>query len=176
MYVGEPEKKMTQFTVATLVPPGHDPTGRPWHIAAIASQEAIASPPYIDASTKLPIITFAKARRDGGNVVAVAGGDVQLTRVVQEVVSAKLPGDGYAFLITQDGLVIAHPTKDSGLKKIADVIPGFDLGTLSKDGKLQPSSVGGEKVLTALFPVGKTNWLMGVVVPEGKATESISRL
>ncbi len=109
-------------------------------------------------------------------MVAVAGGDVQLTRVVQEVVSAKLPGDGYAFLITQDGLVIAHPTKDSGLKKITEVIPGFDLGSVSKDGKLQSSSVGGEKILTALFPVGKTNWLMGVVVPEGKATESISRL
>ena len=176
MYVGEPNKTMTQFTKATPVPADYDPTGRPWYVAAIAAQEAIASPPYIDASTKLPIITFAKARRDGGSPVAVAGGDVQLTRVVQEVVSGKLPGDGYAFLITQDGLVIAHPSKDSGLKKIAEVIPGFDLAALPKDGKLQVATVAGEKVLTTLYPVGKTNWLMGVVVPEGKAMEAISRL
>ncbi|MBP8277531.1 MAG: hypothetical protein KAX55_11630, partial [Propionivibrio sp.] len=76
MYIGQPDKTMTQFSQATPVPPGYDPTGRPWYVAAAASQNAIASPPYIDASTKRPIITFAKARRDGGQLVAVAGGDV----------------------------------------------------------------------------------------------------
>ena len=50
MYVGEPNKKMTQFSGATLAPPDYDPTVRPWYVAANASQEAIASPPYIDAS------------------------------------------------------------------------------------------------------------------------------
>ena len=75
MYIGQPDKTMTQFSKATPVPEGYDPTGRPWYVAAIASQEAIAPPPYIDAATKLPVITFAQARRDGGNVVAVAGGD-----------------------------------------------------------------------------------------------------
>ena len=53
MYIGQPDKTMTQFSKATPVPPGYDPTGRPWYVAAIASQEAIASPPYIDAATKL---------------------------------------------------------------------------------------------------------------------------
>ena len=176
MYIGQPDKTMTQFSKATPVPAGYDPTGRPWYVAAIASQEAIASPPYIDASTKLPIITFAKARRDGGNVVAVAGGDVKLTRIVDEVVATKLPGDGYAFLITQDGLVIAHPAKESGLKKIGDVVPGFDLAGIAKEGKIQQLSLAGESTLTALFPVGKTGWLFGVVVPEAKATESTNRM
>ncbi len=173
MYVGQPDKTMTQFSKATPVPPGYDPTGRPWYVAAIASQEAIASPPYIDAATKLPIITFAKARRDGGNVVAVAGGDVRLTRIVDEVVAAKLPGDGYAFLITRDGLIIAHPAKDSGLKKIGDVLPGFDLAQPGGDGKIHTLTLGGESVLSALYPVGKTGWLFGVIVPEAKATAPI---
>lgn len=176
MYIGQPDKKMTQFSKATPVPPGYDPTGRPWYVAAIASQEAIASAPYIDASTKLPIITFAKARRDGGNVVAVAGGDVKLTRVVDEVVATRLPGDGYAFLITQDGQVIAHPAKESGLKKIGEVVSGYDLAAVGKDGKIQRVSLAGETVLTALFPVGKTGWLFGIIVPEAKATESTNRM
>ena len=176
VYIGQPDKTMTQFSKATPVPPGYDPTGRPWYLAAIASQDSIATPPYIDSSTKQPIITFAKARRDNGNVVAVAGGDVMLKRVVDEVVSVKLPGDGYAFLIAQDGLVIAHPAKDSSLKKISDVLPGYDLAAVGKDGKIKPASLAGESVLTALFPVGKTGWLIGVIVPETKATESISRL
>jgi methyl-accepting chemotaxis protein len=72
MYVGEPSKKMTQFTGSTPVPPGYDPTGRPWYLAASNSQEAIATAPYIDAATKKPIITFAKALRKDGQLVAVA--------------------------------------------------------------------------------------------------------
>ncbi|MBP6711745.1 MAG: methyl-accepting chemotaxis protein [Propionivibrio sp.] len=176
MYIGQPDKTMTQFSKATPVPEGYDPTGRPWYVAAIASQEAIASPPYIDAATKLPVITFAQARRDGSNVVAVAGGDVRLTRIVDEVVATKLPGDGYAFLITQEGLVIAHPAKESGLKKIGDVVPGFDLAAIAKDGKIQRVGLAGESTLTALFPVGKTGWLFGVVVPEAKATEATNRM
>jgi methyl-accepting chemotaxis protein len=91
MYIGQPDKTMTQFSGATPVPPGYDPTGRPWYVAAIAAPGAIASAPYIDAATKKPIITFAKARRDGGNVVAVAGGDVTLQRIVDEILAAKLP-------------------------------------------------------------------------------------
>ncbi|NJA87659.1 methyl-accepting chemotaxis protein [Rhodocyclus tenuis] len=176
MYIGQPDKKMTQFSNATPVPPGYDPTVRPWYVAAAASQEAIASPPYIDASTKLPIITFAKALRENGNLVAVAGGDVTLKRVVDEVIAAKLPGDGYAFLITQDGQVIAHPQKDSGLKKIAEVLPGFDLAALPKDGTISQLQLGDENTLTALFPVGTTGWILGVVVPEAKAMAPINRL
>ena len=176
MYIGQPDKTMTQFSKATPVPAGYDPTGRPWYVAAIAAQEAIASAPYIDAATKLPVITFAKARRDGGDVVAVAGGDVRLTRIVDEVVATKLPGDGYAFLITQDGQVIAHPAKESGLKKIGEVVPGFDLAAVGKEGKIQRVSLAGETMLTALFPVGKTGWLFGVVVPEAKAMASTNRM
>ena len=72
--------------------------------------------------------------------------------------------------------MIAHPAKESGLKKIADVLPGYDLAAISKDGKIQQTSLAGEAVLTSLFPVGKTGWLLGVVVPQAKATAPINRM
>jgi methyl-accepting chemotaxis protein len=175
-YVGQPDKTMTQFTGATPVPPGYDPTVRPWYLAAKDSNGPIASPPYIDASTKRPIITFAQARKDGGNLVAVAGGDVTLARVVDEVTAAKLPGDGYAFLITAEGDVIAHPQKDSGLKKVTEVIPGLDLASVSKDGKVQELVMGGDTDLVALYPVPKTTWLFGVVVPKSAALAPVKQL
>ena len=176
MYIGQPDKTMTQFTAAPPVPPGYDPTVRPWYIAAAASQEPIASPPYIDAATKRPIITFAKALRSNDVLRAVAGGDVTLTRVVEEVVASKLPGDGYAFLMTQDGVVIAHPSPESGLKKISEVITGFDPAMLSHDGQMKTITVGGQTFLSALYPVGKTGWLFGVMVPFDKAMEPVQHL
>ena len=176
MYVGQPDKTMTQFTGGAPVPPGYDPTVRPWYLAAKDATGPIASPPYIDAATKRPIITFAQARKDGGNLLAVAGGDVTLARVVEEVTAAKLPGEGFAFLVTAEGDVIAHPQKDSGLKKIGEVMPGFDLGALAKDGQIQEVEQDGVTDLVALYPVPKTSWLFGVVVPKAAALAPVKQL
>ncbi|MDC7714729.1 methyl-accepting chemotaxis protein [Vogesella sp. LYT5W] len=176
MYIGQPDKTMTQFTGAAKVPEGYDPTGRPWYLAAKDADGPIASPPYIDAATKRPIITFAQARKDGGQLVAVAGGDVTLQRVVDEVVAAKLPGDGYAFLVTGDGTVIAHPAKDSGLKKIGEVVTGYDMNAVSKDGQIVDVSINGTNTLTALYPVGKTGWFLGVMVPVAAAMAPVTQL
>lgn len=176
MYIGQPDKTMTQFSNAVPVPPGYDPTIRPWYIAAAGADTAIASAPYIDAATKLPIITFAKARKDNGQLVAVAGGDVQLKRIVEEILSSKLPGDGYAFLATKDGQIIAHPAKDSLLKKATEIMPGLDMSEATINGKIMQTTIGGENMLSALFPVGNTGWVLGIMIPEAKATAPIQSL
>ena len=176
MYVGQPDKTMTQFSKATLVPAGYDPTVRPWYVAAAATEGPIASPPYIDASTKQPIITFAQGLRRNGQLVAVAGGDVTLKRVVEEVTAAQLPGHGYAFLITQDGAVIAHPAADSALKKISEVVPGLTPDSVPRDGAIHTTTLNGVKYFMVLQPVGKTGWLMGALVPHDAALAPVQHM
>jgi methyl-accepting chemotaxis protein len=176
MYVGQPDKTMTQFSKATLVPAGYDPTVRPWYVAAAATEGSIASPPYIDASTKQPIITFAQGLRRNGQLVAVAGGDVTLKRVVEEVTAAQLPGNGYAFLITQDGAVIAHPAADSALKKISEVVPGLTPDSVPRDGAIHNTTLNGVKYFMVLQPVGKTGWLMGALVPHDAALAPVQHM
>ena len=176
MYVGQPDKTMTQFSKATLVPAGYDPTVRPWYVAAAATEGSIASPPYIDASTKQPIITFAQGLRRNGQLVAVAGGDVTLKRVVEEVTAAQLPGNGYAFLITQDGAVIAHPAADSALKKISEVVPGLTPDSVPRDGAIHTTTLNGVKYFMVLQPVGKTGWLMGALVPHDAALAPVQHM
>ncbi len=175
-YFGQPDKTMTQFTQAVLVPAGYDPTVRPWYVAAAASEGPIASPPYIDASTKQPIITFAQALRRNGQLIGVAGGDVTLKRVVEEVVATQLPGNGYAFLMTQDGAIIAHPAADSALKKIGDVVPGFSPDAVPRDGAIHTLDLAGTTMLAVLQPVGKTGWLMGVLVPQAAAMAPVKQM
>ena len=175
-YFGQPDKTMTQFTQAVLVPASYDPTVRPWYVAAAASEGPIASPPYIDASTKQPIITFAQALRRNGQLIGVAGGDVTLKRVVEEVVATQLPGNGYAFLMTQDGAIIAHPAADSALKKIGDVVPGFSPDAVPRDGAIHTLDLAGTTMLAVLQPVGKTGWLMGVLVPQAAAMAPVKQM
>ena len=176
MYVGQPDKTMTQFSKATLVPAGYDPTVRPWYVAAAATEGPIASPPYIDASTKQPIITFAQGLRRNGQLVAVAGGDVTLKRVVEEVTAAQLPGNGYAFLITQDGAVIAHPAADSALKKISEVVPGLTPDSVPRDGAIHNTTLNGVEYFMVLQSVGKTGWLMGALVPHDAALAPVQHM
>ncbi|MGL5632771.1 MAG: methyl-accepting chemotaxis protein [Azovibrio sp.] len=175
-YMGEPNKRMTKSTGTDPVPPGYDPTSRVWYQEASKTQEPIATKPYIDASTQRPVVTFAQGRYNSGQLAAVIGGDVFLEQVTKEVSSSKLPGNGYAFLITNTGEVIAHPVSDSGMKKIGDVIQGFDMSSVRQDGVLQRISLNGVETITGLYPVGDTGWLLGVIVPVDAATTALDDL
>lgn len=176
VYVGQPDKTMTQFSQAVPVPPGYDPTGRPWYVAAKETNDPIATAPYIDAATQRPIITFAQSRKENGQLVAVAGGDVTLERVVEEVTAAKLPGEGYAFLMAASGEVIAHPNKGATLKKITEVVPGFNMSVINQAGVIQELDINGEQAMTAFYTIPKTTWILGVVVPKAAAMAPVQQL
>ncbi|WP_315386266.1 methyl-accepting chemotaxis protein, partial [Microvirgula aerodenitrificans] len=64
--------------------------------------------------------------------------------------------------------------KDSGLKKISEVVPGYDFAGASKDGSYQDIELNGEHFLSSLRPVGKTGWYLGVMVPMAAATAEVN--
>lgn len=172
-YVAYPDKRIVLSK--SQVPEGYDPTGRPWYVSAVASQGDILTPPYLDAATKQPVITFARAWRQGGQLTAVAGSDISLKRVVDEVLAAQLPGDGHAFLMTRDGVVIAHPAASGALKRIDELEPGFDR-TAPADGQIHLRMIAGMPVLTLLRPVGNSNWVMGAMAPLDAAMAPVNEM
>lgn len=92
-------------------PPDYDPTARPWYKGATAAGKLTVVKPYADiASGKLYVSFAAPILRDGQTLGAVSGA-VPLD-AVQEVVKAVHPTpSSLAFVVSRDGLVIAHPTK-----------------------------------------------------------------
>ena len=83
------------------------PTERPWYKETIHSGKEITFvKPYIDAQTNTTMLTVAKLLRDGESVLAM---DVSLAPIqdIVERISASDKG-GQAFLINEDGYVIAH--------------------------------------------------------------------
>ena len=172
-YVAYPDKRIVLSK--SQVPEGYDPTGRPWYVSAAASQGDILTPPYLDAATKQPVITFARAWRQGEQLSAVVGSDISLKRVVDEVLAAQLPGDGHAFLMTRDGVVIAHPAASGALKRIDELEPGFDR-TAPADGQIHLRMIAGMPVLTLLRPVGNSNWVMGAMAPLDAAMAPVNEM
>ena len=61
------------------------------------------------------------------------------------------------------------------MKNVRDVIPGFDLSAINKDG-IQTIPLSGVKTMTVLRPVGNSGWLLGIIVPLKAATTALDDL
>ncbi|HOG04087.1 MAG TPA: cache domain-containing protein, partial [Accumulibacter sp.] len=114
VYAGYPDKR-TVFSEAQSLPPGYDPTTRPWYHDALAAGEAsvIVTKPYEDAASKLLVISFASVMVKDGKTVGVAAADIKIDRIVKEILGVRLGGDGFAFLLHKDGTVLAHPLQEA---------------------------------------------------------------
>jgi methyl-accepting chemotaxis protein len=90
---------------------GYDPRKRGWYKTAKKTKELIISKPFIAASTKQLTITVAKSLYKNGEFKGVVGGSINLNHIVEEVSQIKVPGNGFAFLLSPNGTVIAHTNK-----------------------------------------------------------------
>ena len=83
------------------------PTERPWYIETMDSDQAITFvDPYLDMQTKTVMMTVSKRFDDGKSVLAMDVSLAPIQEMVEEV-SASTEG-GQAFLLSADGIVIAH--------------------------------------------------------------------
>ena len=98
---------------------------RQWYIDAAASESAIITEPYIDASTKKMVITIAKAVRDAnGNVTSVIAADMFIDDIQEITAGFSFTESGYPVLTTASGNIIIHkneaflPTVDADENEI----------------------------------------------------------
>ncbi|EYS85338.1 hypothetical protein CF68_12040 [Cupriavidus sp. SK-4] len=84
VYVGYADKT-SRFSDPKGVPPGYDPTARPWYKQAAAAGKPVVTPPYVAASTGKLVVTFATPVIRDGEVKAVVSGDVAMDTVIANV-------------------------------------------------------------------------------------------
>ena len=125
----------------------------------------MVTPPYISASTKKLGITIARPVEGEG--AGVVGGDISLEEIVDLVKAIQLRGDGYAFLATRDGKIVAHSAPDSALKPVAEIMPGFDASILqSADDKfvLREFPIDGRTKFVITSSITGVDWVLCAVV------------
>ncbi|KPC50274.1 methyl-accepting chemotaxis protein [Amantichitinum ursilacus] len=177
IYLGTPDKKMIQGHNLDL-PPGYDPTVRPWYKDALAADKLIRTAPYIDASTKQLIISFAAPVKTAGTLKGIVAGDVYLSAVVKDVLNIKLGGEGYAFLLDTNGQILAH--RDTALiqKTLADVSP--DLAKVKvadlADGQTHEVGIGGKDKYIYLQPIDGSDLVLALVIDKGQALAPLDQM
>lgn len=87
-------------------PSDYVPTERDWYKAAYsANGEPVIVPPYVDAETNEVIVSVCRLLSDGKSVISL---DIVLNHVQEITKEMNLNNMGYAFIVDENGMVIAH--------------------------------------------------------------------
>ena len=176
-YVGAADKRMVSVPDRQR-PADYDPTSRAWYKLASTRPEPVLTAPYIAASSKKLVVTFAYAVRAGSEVKGVAGSDVTLDEVVATVNQLKPTPSGFAFLADKEGKIIAHPNAQLTLKPMTELAPELTAARLTGAGadELVELSIGERSFFLRAAPVAGTDWLLVTAAERGEALASLSAL
>lgn len=115
-------------------PASFDPRERPWYQAALRAGETALTEPYFDIGTGVETISVATPVYRNGELLGVAGGDFSAESLSSTLKQTDVGGLGYAFLVSGDGKILAHPERQLVSKHLSDLFPGH---TPTVDGNLQ---------------------------------------
>ncbi|WP_050465600.1 methyl-accepting chemotaxis protein [Herbaspirillum autotrophicum] len=169
----------TAFTSsADGLPPGYDPTGRAWYKQLVAAGKPVVTKPYTDVVTKKPMVSFTAPVKKDGQLIGVVAAAVFLDGV-REVVTAVHPTPAsFAFLVDQDGLMLAHPDakwiNKPATEWAAALTPQAikELGQ-SADG-VQMQFDGATKLLQTT-PIKGTEWTLVVAIDKAEVTAGMRK-
>ena len=96
-------------------------TQREWY-KVTESGKSMLTAPYQDVSTGKEIMSVAAPvyNESGGKVLGVAGVDISLDHINEICSQYKIGNKGYIVLLTEDGTMVYHPTKENELKKLSE--------------------------------------------------------
>ncbi|MBZ8138627.1 chemotaxis protein [Rubrivivax gelatinosus] len=177
-YVGHADRRI-EFSKPQDLPPGYDPTARPWYQQAAASDKPVLTAPYLDAATKKLVVTFAVAERDGGTVRAVLAGDVFMDGVVGTVKSIRPTPGTRAFIVSGSGQVVVHEDAARLLKPAAELAPALApqaLAALAAGQGLAEVEIAGEARLLRAEPIAGTDWVLVLALDRGEALAGVVSL
>ncbi|MBT8471010.1 MAG: response regulator [Marinicaulis sp.] len=170
-YYGEADSTYHIWPPDPELPADYDPRSRPWYKVAEQAGGVTLTEPYFDISTGVETITVAAPAFREGQLAGVAAADFS-TKTLSEVLSeTDFGGLGFAFLVTGDGKILAHPNRDLISQSISDIYPATP--ELSEniqyvDGVNAPEIVTFIKIPTE----ASVDWRVGVSIDQAKAFAS----
>lgn len=172
VYVGYADKT-AKFSKPEGIPPGYDPTGRPWYKQAAAAGKPVVTPPYVDAGSGKLVVAFAvPVVRDGG-VKAVVSGDVAMDTVVANVKAIHPTPASFGMLVAKSGEIVAHTDDKLTLKPVTELVPALSTDKLAAliDAKAPMEvDVAGSAKLLGARPIPGTDWMVIVALDKSEAT------
>ncbi|TCO69695.1 methyl-accepting chemotaxis protein [Marinisporobacter balticus] len=147
----------------------------------VMTGQSAVSNPVISKTTGNPIVVIAvPIKDDNGNIIGLIGGTVNLDYITKVVNTEKLGKTGYAYMIDQEGLVMAHPKKEMILQ--FNVFEKGDNLQIEIAKKMIKGEKGvdtyqfdGQEKLLAYAPISSMGWSIGMTAYYSEVTEGVSK-
>lgn len=147
----------------------YDPRTRPWYKNTLRLGRSNVSEPYIDVSTGDVVVTIGVPILQQGRINGVAFSDVNLSFLANLINRMDLPGDGYAFLATEKGTLVAHPDKSQNGQPLER----------SLERHMHSANTGlihdGQRLIS-FQPLQGINWQLGVELQKSEAYGFLAEL
>lgn len=163
-------------------PAGYDPRTRSWYKAAKEKGSLIFTEPYLDMVTKKMAVSVAMPYKNTtGQVRGFISQDILLNTLVDNVQSTKFRGEGYAYLLDANGLMLAHPDQSLLSKNVFEedslkYLSASFKEILSKEQGFTNYVRDGQTMLVIYKKIPSTGWTMAITVPETIVYQSLTKL
>ncbi|MDD2610387.1 MAG: methyl-accepting chemotaxis protein [Giesbergeria sp.] len=165
-----------RFAFIRDMPADFDGTQRPWYKQAVATGGSILTAPYIDMIYKKLTFAFAEPVTHNGQVIAVVGSNMTIDSINRTVASIQPTKKSFAFLINDDGNILAYPKADLVLKPVSTLAPSLStalLQQLSSQNSHTTVAIQGAEHLLYAAKVEGTPWLLAIGVDYNEAMQPL---
>ena len=172
-YFGEANGAYHIWPADEDLPKDYDPRTRPWYKAAVASGKATLTEPYRDITTNVETITVAVPVYRDGKLFGVVGADFSTESLSKMLEESDLGDLGFAFLVTGDGRILAHPDRNLVSKTLAQAYPRT---TPHTDDAVQYLNDAKTPQILRFSPIPSlsgVDWRLGLSINQHKAYASV---
>ncbi|MDN3615761.1 methyl-accepting chemotaxis protein [Vibrio gallaecicus] len=149
----------------------YDPRTRPWYQQSASKQQLIVTEPYIDVSTRTTVISIGTPVFQNKQFVGSMFFDVDLSGLSDLVGEVHLFNASDFFIMTDKGITIAHPDTSKNGEEVTSYIPDINLHL--KDQKIELNE---RLYQIRIAEIPGQNWLIGAIVDEEKAYQSVYKM
>ncbi|GAU79133.1 methyl-accepting chemotaxis protein [Fusibacter sp. 3D3] len=159
----------------------YDPRIRPWYTDALKNNASAYGDPYLDMVTNKMVTSVGAPVLDkNGNFKGVLAADVQLDVISDKINQVKVGEDGYAFIITNGGIIVAHPVAEmiskNGFTDVnGDLKQLTEYVTQNASGSYEYKYEGSAKIAT-VASIPNTTWKIVVTIPKAELTKELDSL
>lgn len=168
----EVDGKATSGNKSWSAPASWDGRQRPWYKQAKQAGKLIVTPPYMDATDNVMIISLAAPIYDNGNFVGAIFFDVSLKGIAELVNKVDLFGAGNMIVATKDGVIVADQDASKNGKNVSDVYQGASVNVHGQ----QVIQIDGKEFVLQFSEVPGTDYLVGGMLDEAIAYKAANEV
>lgn len=159
-----------------------------WYQIPYLTQKAYWTDPWYDKDgSRLLVCSYSLPIVDNNEIKGIIRMDIPMKKLQNTVLPIKVRKTGYAFLLSYNGTIVAHPTDSLSMNytifDIAELFDNKQLHTIGRDLVKDKTNfvklkeyVGAKNIWMYYTPLRTNHWVLAIVVPDSEVFSDLNSL